>query len=151
MRRSLACANAARPDEIDVATTIFDDPDSYPPEAIFPHCRNVIETAEKALLLTENKYTRPEKGWHAVAFFPKLIDIRMLLQQSVFTMHASRNYLEEHKRAGNFLAKLEIPCSMKESLRFMLKDLGFSQKTLFPDLDNLSRDLIRLSKGKQDT
>ena len=34
---SLTYTNSARPDEIDVATAIFDDPDPYPPEGIvFP-------------------------------------------------------------------------------------------------------------------
>ena len=100
----------------------------------------IEQMAKLALSFEQSKY--PTSGPKALGFRPKLIDTRMLLQQSVFTIHAIRKPLEELTGAKDFLAKLEIPNVLKEPLRILLMDLGFLQSRLFPDLDHLARDLL---------
>lgn len=106
---------------------------------IFPDDEPIKNIAKRALDYTEAKY--PRHGPEALAFFPTHIDFRMMLQQSVFTIHATRDPLEELKSRETFLLKIEIPHLYKETVRVILRNLGFTERGLFPDLDHLARDL----------
>lgn len=109
-------------------------------DIIFPDHPLIEQMAQLALDYTDNKYTyeKPE----ALAFLPTVTDTRMMLQQSAFTIHATRRPLEELESAESFLLKIEIPHQNKQTLRAIIKDLGFFARRLFPDLDHLSADLM---------
>ena len=85
-------------------------------------------------------------GWHNngreefeyLASVPDEIDLRLILQQSSFTIHKDENPLDNHKNANDFLRKITIPYEAKENIRKELNLLGFRQSTLFPDLENLA-------------
>lgn len=69
------------------------------------------------------------------------VDLRMLVQLSVFTVHGSRQPLEERPDAEKFLLKIEIPASAKPDIHEALVRLGVRESTLFPDLDHLADEL----------
>lgn len=67
---------------------------------------------------------------------------RMIVQQSVFTIHGPCSQPMEilHESfAGPCLWRWRIPGDKKQGLRQELHDLGIQRSALFPDLDNLSR------------
>lgn len=73
------------------------------------------------------------------------IDLRMTQQQSVFTIHGTATALDdlrETERKG-FLRSWLIPAKSKPALRKELSWLGIRKATLFPDLDNLAKDLCQ--------
>jgi len=69
------------------------------------------------------------------------IDLRMMIQQSRFTIHASAQPLEDHAKAGEFLSRFEIPPDSKGALRDALFAAGIRYSTLFPDLSYLAKDI----------
>ena len=71
-------------------------------------------------------------------------DIRMLVQQSVFTMHGSSKPLEEYDDAEKFLRKFTIPQKSKIEFWASVQQLGIKESYLFPDLDHLATELNRL-------
>jgi hypothetical protein len=71
-------------------------------------------------------------------------DIRMLVQQSVFTMHGSGKPLEEYEDGEEYLRKYTIPAEFKSKIWVSVQQLGVKESYLFPDLDHLSTELNRL-------
>lgn len=76
-----------------------------------------------------------------LAVLPPEIDLRLLLQQSTFTLHASTASLEQSKSPGSYLIKFRIPAKAKTGLAEQLKSLGFCRSSLFPDLEHLADDV----------
>lgn len=79
---------------------------------------------------------------HILAMQPPHTDIRMLVQQSVSTIHATTIPLDKLNNSEEFLWKIEILSDQKESLRNMLGALGIHESVLFPDLDHLAKGLL---------
>jgi len=80
----------------------------------------------------------------AVAAFES--DIRMLVQQSTFTIHSNRDDLSTSEHAATVLRKYIVPKDSKGYLRERLRTFGISASTVFPDLESLAKD-IRSSYG----
>ena len=78
-------------------------------------------------------------GVFAVA--PPEIDPRMMVQQSMFTIHGTETPLEESEGADKFLMKFVVPAETKPALASDLRRLGLRKASLFPDLDNLASEL----------
>lgn len=76
-----------------------------------------------------------------VAVLPNESSLRMLAQQSVFTIHGTSTPLEEHPDCDKFLTKFEIPAAAKESMLRQLHRLGMAEADLFPDLDHLASEI----------
>jgi len=110
------------------------------PGILLPENQNVIDIAEKAFTETSNTDTA-----EILAVHPPHIDMRMVLQQAISTIHSSSLSLEELvERSGNpdnILASIIIPADAKPRIREMLDVLGISQSTLFPDLEHLAADV----------
>lgn len=85
--------------------------------------------------------TQDDKIAQILAIHPPHIDIRMLVQQSLSTIHSTKIPLEKLEKNQLFLRKIEIPSDQKEPLRSMLQLLGINESSLFPDLDHLAKDL----------
>lgn len=81
---------------------------------------------------------------NSLAVFGDELDLRMALQLAAFTIHGSTEPLEEQPRHSEFLRKLIVPAAIKEDLAGALWILGVRRSNLFPDLDNLSRELADL-------
>jgi len=77
------------------------------------------------------------------AALPSEIDPRMLLQQSVFTIHGSAKPLEQFPNSDEFLMRFIIPPEMKPRIQDVLRLCGITQATLFPDLGHLADQLVK--------
>lgn len=118
-----------------------------------PYTLNKHQTGLGGVLTTTNSIatpifkgaftsTPPPNSDKTVAISPSQIDIRMLLQQSKFTLHGTRTPLEESADNEKFLQKIEIPVAHKEIVWFILRNLlSMNTSDLFPDLHHLAQDL----------
>ena len=121
--------------------------------------RNYVEDAYTFRLV--RKYLRrSSQHWDflalPIAVFPNRLDSRMLLQQSVFTLHGGKQY-REAEESGNVnllpgpmgLEKLQqkyfenpfllcVEVKNKADIREHLRFLGIHEASLFPELDRLS-------------
>jgi hypothetical protein len=77
-----------------------------------------------------------------LAVQPVEIDLRMMLQQSMFTIHGERSALEELPNADVFLRKYEIPLACRRTVAAGLEMLGIRRSTLFPELEHLAREIV---------
>ena len=68
-------------------------------------------------------------------------DIRMMVQLSEFTLHGVPTSIEELPNKENFLVQFIIPKAAKSKLKRVLNVFGFSESTLFPDLEHLAADV----------
>jgi hypothetical protein len=92
--------------------------------------------------LLEPAFTGRQPGSStAAAVMAPEVDLRMAVQQSMFTIHRDKNALEKSSQAAKFLRKFIIPAESKKKLRYELRAFGVRRSSLFPDLENLSRDL----------
>ncbi len=95
----------------------------------------------KHYLDTEHKLAK-----YPIAIFPPYIDVRIVAQKSVFTIHGElRNGFEAlmHEKHDAQIAKILIT-EDKKKIKKLIKDLrilGITETTLFPDLEGLSREL----------
>jgi hypothetical protein len=105
---------------------------------------------EKSAVLLGHEATRPliEEAFFAteprdlaVAVVGPDVDLRMSLQHSVFTLHGDGTPLEERPDVDSFLSKLVIPAAARQRVASDLEMLGVRRSTLFPDLENLAREL----------
>jgi len=71
------------------------------------------------------------------------IDLRMLVQMSGFTIHGNPTPLEVRPELDGLLASFIIPAASKDRIRRELASLGVRERTVYPDLDHLARDLAR--------
>ena len=71
----------------------------------------------------------------------KEVDLRVMVQLSVFTIHGSDKPLESLPNHEKFLMKFEIPSESKKRLKQMLWDLGVRKSNIFPDLENLAKEM----------
>lgn len=99
-----------------------------------------------ALLPRVEEMIRPpfiggESPASVVAVMGQDIDVRMAVQQGVFTIHGSGLPLEECPNTFAFLRKFIVPPEAQLSLQQELWVLGVRRSMLFPDLENLSREL----------
>lgn len=68
-------------------------------------------------------------------------DLRVLLQQSAFTIHSTRTPLNKLENNQEFLRKIIIPAQQKVAIRSYLTHLRVQASTLFPDLEYLAQDI----------
>lgn len=68
-------------------------------------------------------------------------DLRMYVQQSVFTIHESSKPLDEAFSKKHFIQQFNIPASKKEKLKSQLELLGFKQSTIFPDVEHVASEI----------
>jgi len=68
------------------------------------------------------------------------LDLRMLVQDSVFTVHPNSNPLEGERLNDDFLYRFSVPEEYKECIKYELRLLNIRHSTLFPDLQALAED-----------
>jgi hypothetical protein len=96
----------------------------------------VIEAATDALNVPGTKTYRK-----FLSVLPAQTDIRHLVQSTAFTIHGSPTPIEELPGSDTYLTKFEVPADAKSFLRNILSDFQISESTLFPDLENLAKEL----------
>lgn len=88
----------------------------------------------------------------AVSVMGQDVDLRMTVQQGGFTIHGGPTPLENHHEVDRFLRRFVIPKDCRERFRKDLWLLGVRRSMLFPDIENLARELATewKHKGKTD-
>lgn len=77
----------------------------------------------------------------ALAVVPPEVDARIMMQQSVFTIHGTEQALEDIPANDHFLIRYVIYKEASQEMRKELRALGVRRSTLFPDLENLAKDI----------
>jgi hypothetical protein len=72
------------------------------------------------------------------AAVPIEADIRMQVQQGVFTVHSTDKPLDELETADQWLRQFVIPCEKVHALAREIEVLGLRLASIFPDLENLA-------------
>lgn len=73
------------------------------------------------------------------------IDPRMMVQRSAFTIHGElAPPLEQMQGSADFLVRFDIPSGAKDAILLGLRRLGVTWAALFPDLENLAREIEEL-------
>ena len=129
-----------------------------------PHKLNEVQTGDGSIHLPESKIVnqlskeafepslRSERGSLKKEGILKMddiiisvifqhFDIRHLLQQAVFTIHGTSKPLNELPCADKFLIKIGITSEGKDRMRGRLRDFGIGRSFIFPDLENLAKDI----------
>lgn len=83
--------------------------------------------------------TKPDEK--VVALLCEEIDIRMMTQQSGFTIHSAKIPLDPLNDWGEFLVRFEIPAEAKVPLQTELELFGLTSSYLFPDLKHLAEKI----------
>ena len=72
------------------------------------------------------------------------IDMRMLMQQGSFTVHASDAPLEDRPDADQFLRKFVIPPGRIYNFRRAIKVFAINRSNIYPDLTNLALEVRQM-------
>ena len=96
--------------------------------------RKMIEPA-----FVNPKYTVENESIIAVSAVET--DMRMLTQQSAFTIHSSQLGLEKYTENEKYLKKIIIPSEFIDEMAFELELLGYRPSQVFPDLEHLSLEI----------
>lgn len=72
------------------------------------------------------------------AINPTQNNLRMLLQQSEFTLHGSQKPLEDYDGIEDCLFKFVIPAKAKDLFVTALDLLSINESTIFPELEHLA-------------
>lgn len=89
---------------------------------------------------------KPDPGDLVLAMSGPELDLRMLVQWGVYTIHANSKPIEELPNCDDFAAEISIPAEDQRPLRQALRIAGFSRSRLFPDLQSLAEDLRNIYK-----
>ena len=76
-----------------------------------------------------------------IAALPLEFDMRMLMQQSAFTVHGSSVALEDMPGMERWLRKFVIPIGKRHHIAQQLNVMGVQPADIFPDLEHLAHDL----------
>lgn len=81
---------------------------------------------------------------YPVAIHPTYVHIRMNMQKSCFTIHGKDKSSLSSQVDSSILKKYIIDPNSVSKMRKDLRILGITNTSIFPDLDNLSKDLTEL-------
>lgn len=76
-----------------------------------------------------------------VAVAPAEVDVRLMVQLSMFTVHPVETPIDKLADSDMFLRKYTVFGEAKEEIRATLNLLGINVATLFPDLQHLAEDI----------
>lgn len=98
-------------------------------------------------------FTQTDSPGMAIAVLAPRTTPRMATQLGNYTIHGSRNSLESTPDCEEFLTAIVIPANAHQQFGLDLSLLGIRRSTLFPDLDNLARqvsDLRAIGPDRED-
>jgi len=107
------------------------------PQLLFPE--NETKDLMPLLAMAFTKGIAPLERY--IALVTSEVDIRMMLQLSGFTIHGTKEPLDQTPRRDEFLLRYEISAAAKPVIKRELRRCGIRRSTLFPDLENLASDL----------
>lgn len=100
--------------------------------------------AEEVYPLVRSAFSPSPSDGDSVAVLAPRTEPRMAAQLGNFTIHGSVTPLENIKGSDEFLARVLIPLSAYDRIRYDLSLLGIRISTLFPDLDHLAQQVADL-------
>lgn len=80
---------------------------------------------------------------HCLAINAEQVDVRQMVQSSVFTIHGTAAPLQEMEGSAKFLYSITIPADAKEGFRQSCDLLHVNELYLFPDLEHLAKNIQR--------
>ncbi len=83
----------------------------------------------------------PEEEGHILAISTPHGNLRMLFQQSVFTIHGTTKGLDQFEGSDEYLSKYIVPHSAKANLVLSLKRMGIVESYIFPEIEYLAQEL----------
>jgi hypothetical protein len=101
-------------------------------------------TDDRVSSIVRSAFSGRNEASHTAAVIAPRDDPRMAAQLANFTVHGSREPLERHPNAVQFLARVEIPSSARERFNRDLSSAGMRLSSLFPDLEHLAEELSEL-------
>jgi hypothetical protein len=108
---------------------------------IFPlNSKTVTKLARQAF------YTDCDKDLGVMAASAIETNLRMLMQQSAFTIHSFTKPLEDVQESNKWLIKIKVPQSALSIIALELELMGIKLSNIYPDLDNLSTEIKNLHK-----
>jgi hypothetical protein len=84
--------------------------------------------------------------FRVLAASPLETDLKMLTQQGAFTVHVLDEPLNEVSDCNDWLKKLVIPAQRVRDVALELDVLGFRLGDLFPDLQNLAKEITNMHR-----
>lgn len=106
-----------------------------------PNSKDIQRFAKAAYGSVASEYLAKHSKHQSLAFVAPEIDLRVTVQQSVFTIHVDGTDLAKIDDCADWLTKFTIPHDKKGSLRKDLDRLGIQKAALFPDLGSLAEQL----------
>lgn len=94
--------------------------------------------------LAPARYDEAEETNKVLAAMPIETDLRMLVQQGVFTVHSSPEELDRLDGSDRWLRQIVIPMQCKSRIAKELDILGVRLADLFPDLPNLAKEAMEV-------
>ncbi len=142
-RLNLFTTENLHPEIIGVPTLI--NPSDAEPSDLFNSNQkvNLNELARIYLKLEfENNKEKNINQFYPLAIIPSILDERMSMQSSCFTLFGNiTNGLNSIKGNTKFLDSIIINGTNKREIKEELRLLGISQKTIYPDLQGLSKSI----------
>ena len=110
-----------------------------------PGRENILlpQASELRTLLTQ-AFGATTTDSRTLAVEPNQSDLRHMMQQAVFTIHGGNIPTNELPGSEHFVARIRIPAASKGYFRQLLPLYGISRANLFPDLENLAKELASL-------
>jgi hypothetical protein len=105
-------------------------------ELIYP-----LDSISSLKLINQAFYTDQIENLGVLAASAIETHYRMIMQQSAFTIHSEPNPLDSLQPNAVWLRKIKIPQSALAEIAFELEILGIRLSSIFPDLDNLSKEI----------
>jgi hypothetical protein len=102
---------------------------------------SIREDVDKVVSYYDDEANLPD---YPIALLPAHIDVRIISQKSVFTIHGKRHdgFFDICREHGNArIMKLRINGRKVKSIRKELTTLGVTETSLFPDLEGLAREI----------
>jgi hypothetical protein len=104
-------------------------------------CKSPI-TGSQPVIYDDIEKKPIKKPISAACFYPKEINLRMFVQQSVFSVHTDNIPIDKLQNPEFFVHRFIIPEEVKmDFARFVNLSCGLRKDKLFPDLDNLSKTI----------
>lgn len=101
-------------------------------------------TDDRVRSIAEAAFSGKSYGAHSVAVIAPRENQRMAVQLGNFTVHGSRDPLEDHPKAAEFLARIELPPGAHNRIVSDLLSIGITLSNLFPDLEHLAEEIAGL-------
>ena len=141
----------------------FEKPNATPEDSVVwllaPHTLNEIQNIKDVRNLTPSISSKTCLKFIEGAFYPVRkepkkviavmahdIDMRIFVQQGCFTIHSSPTPLDERKDRRKFLSRLTIPAQCARDIARQLRAAGLRRGDIYPDLANLSVELVQTQK-----